>query len=324
MKELSRELNMDFQGEISSPCVIVGEVENRYSPKDEDRIDAAAAAAADYFLNVVPQSPRADEDPQADKEKPLSGWIGVSGGNTMLRVVQHIIKRKKGQYVGLRLIPLAGEAEPDKFEISANSVVLRLAEACAPGKAKTYSLMTTPIVGAPLANNKGEEDHIDRFRKNLETSSGIEEVIKKVKQVKFAFTGIGGKEDEESALARLNRYCVINEKEIPKGIVGDICYRPIDMNGKDAWPELSRRLVGPNLDDLREMSKTPNFRRVFAVACGEEKADPIIAAFRGGLVNGLITDELTALDILQRLDEILLALKEQVKEKKEASVKANA
>jgi hypothetical protein len=51
------------------------------------------------------------------------------------------------------------------------------------------------------------------------------------------------------------------------------------------------------------MSATPE-RRVFAVACGADKVEPIIAAVRGQLVNGLITDELTALEILQDLERL--------------------
>lgn len=283
--------------------VIVGEVKNRYIPQKEDRVNAVAEAAADYFVNVVPEKCLADEN----KSPYTSGWIGVSGGNTMLQVVQRIDAAKRGQYEGLTIIPLAGEAEPEEFRISANTVVLRLAEVCISGKAETCSLMTTPIVaqeGAP----------IDKLRIAQEHSPGVKRVIEHARHVKFAFTGIGSvgrnsrieksarrdlTEDDtrKDALSRLAIYCGMEDKPIPEKVVGDICYRPIDAYGKDAWPELSRRLVGPTLEDLKAMSATLE-RRVFAVACGTEKVAPIIAAFRGGLVNGLITDELTALEIL--------------------------
>ena len=300
--------------QTSSLRVIVGEVTNRYSPEDKDRVDAAAAAAADYFLNVVPQSPRADEVDEADekdekdekKPKPSSGWIGVSGGNTMREVVQVIEKSKPGSFEGLTVIPLAGEAEPEKFEISANSIVLGFARVCAPGKAKTRSLMTTPIVGPKT------EQQLKDLETTLAISPSLNSVIDMAKKVKFAFTGIGGK---EGALKRLRAHCQIVQN-IPPEVVGDICYQPIDSLGEDAWPNLSLRLIGPRLADLKEMSKTPNFRRVFAVACGKEKVEPIIAAFRGRLVNGLITDELTALEILHRLEELEKPKRKKLRKKR--------
>jgi DNA-binding transcriptional regulator LsrR (DeoR family) len=284
--ELQRRLSE--LSESPSLRVIVGEVRSRYLPQKEDRGSAVAEAAADYFMNVVPQTRRADES----KQEFTSGWIGVSGGNTMLNVVQRIEEDKRGRYEGLTVIPLAGEAEPEKFGISANSVALRLAQVCVPGKAETYSLMTTPIVGPRQV--------VDNLLITQETSRGVQKVIDLAKHVKFAFTGIGGRgHSKEEALARLREHCEIGE-DIPEEVVGDICYRPIDKDGGDAWPELSRRLLGPTLDDLRKMSSTAE-RRVFAVACGKEKVEPIIAAVCGGLVNGLITDELTALDILEEL-----------------------
>ena len=91
---------------------------------------------------------------------------------------------------------------------------------------------------------------------------------------------------------------------MPAEVVGDICYLPIDKEGKDGWKALSDRLVGLTIKDLRSMSSRPESQRVFAVACGGDKVEPIIAAFRGGLVNGLITDALTALDILEYLDKL--------------------
>ncbi len=89
---------------------------------------------------------------------------------------------------------------------------------------------------------------------------------------------------------------------MPENCVGDICYQPMDENGNGVWPQLSKRVVGLTLEDLKAMTKFGN-RRVFAVACGKEKVKGIIAAVKGGLVNGLITDELTALEILDELDK---------------------
>jgi DNA-binding transcriptional regulator LsrR (DeoR family) len=294
----------DLESELPQPAdkqrlrVIVGEVDNRYLGGNEDRVRAAAEAAADYFVKVVPPTHLHGEDPKSY----TSCWVGVSGGNTMLQVVNHIIARNRRQSRELTVVPLAGEAEPEKFVISANSVALRLAEGCveclAQDSTGAFSLMTTPIVGI--------DSSVPDQQQALQHNPGIKAAIAKARHVKFAFTGIGAfRRGGSDALSRIARYCEIPQEKWPNSdkVVGDILYRPIDSQGVDGWSELSGRLVGPDLADLKAMSSQPDKRRVFAVACGRDKAKPVIAAFRAHLVNGLITDELTAEDILEELRE---------------------
>lgn len=267
-----------------------------------DRVEAAARAAADYFVGVV----------QNDD------CIAVSGGETMLRVVQKIAEAKpKPGYSGLHIYPLAGEAEATQFHISANSVALRLKEAC--GEPNNVSaLMTAPFVGPlgyPLdraaagAETTAAWEHVEWWRKTQMNVGGIKDVIGQSKEAVLALTGVGGREGK-CALLRLAMHCGIpvegtkDNERLPyeaKDVVGDICYRPINNNGENAWEELNRRLLGLTLEELRLMAQEQPPRRVLAIASGEHKVEPIKAAVRGGLVNGLITDELTALEILESL-----------------------
>ena len=80
------------------------------------------------------------------------------------------------------------------------------------------------------------------------------------------------------------------------GVVGDICGRFFDSNGKPLRSKFEERVVGIELEDLRRASVA------IGVAGGGEKIAPLLGVLRGGYLNGIVTDEQTALGML-RLDE---------------------
>jgi DNA-binding transcriptional regulator LsrR (DeoR family) len=211
----------------------------------------------------------------------------------MLEVCKEFTDSGEHRYTNLAICPLAGEAEPELFGISANSVALRFGEACGPDT--TFrALMTTPFTGLQ-ADAKTWKDGQRRSR-------ALNEIAKLAERATFAFTGIGGT-DENCALWRLARHCDMPILSgVKSKVAGDICYRPITADGNDGWTDLSDRLFGLELDGLRALARS-QARRVFAIASGRQKAIGIIAAVRGGYVNSLITDEITAADILANLPE---------------------
>lgn len=269
--------------------VIVGAVKDRYEAEQDDRVAAAADAAADYFAKVVPTA--RPEGESVDHEAPDIRWVGVCGGRTVLRVVDAIAANPQ-RYDGLTVLPLAGEAEPENFPISANSVVARLAQACGRGRFRMVSLMSSPYVGPGGAA-------LEQWQSNQRQNESISKVLEDSRKVRLAFAGIGEKDSEKSAIRRLMKYCRI-PGDPPEDCVADMCYRPMNRRGEPTWPQLSDRVVGLDLKDLKNMAAQEN-RRVFAVACGEAKVPAIIAAVIGGLINGLITDELTAREIIDKL-----------------------
>jgi DNA-binding transcriptional regulator LsrR (DeoR family) len=301
LREKLNGLKCPTGGSPDVQLVVVAAVQARHGAAPSDRVAAAARAAAEYIHLVVPGFPMPEE-----RGPYTSGWIGVSGGTTMLSVVAEL-EARNAKFPGLEVFPLAGEAEPDEFQISANSVVAQLGSKCGID-VKTHALMTTPYVGKDTLG-------LQRWREAMENNVTFQNVIKNIRHVKFAFTGIGEPEEKDesgvprpptsprdpvrhSALHRLGRHCDIGD--VPDKCVGDICYLPMDENGEDAWPPLSDRLLGLKREDLRTMATTEN-RRVVAVACGRLKVRAIIAAVRARFVNALITDELTALEILNEL-----------------------
>ncbi len=100
---------------------------------------------------------------------------------------------------------------------------------------------------------------------------------------------------DKSSLLYLHNY--LDEKDIAKltnlGAVGDTLGRYFDAAGKDVANSLDGRIVGITLDDIRQIPM-----RVM-VAGGAEKVPVIRAAVKGELLNVLITDHVTARELLE-------------------------
>jgi DNA-binding transcriptional regulator LsrR (DeoR family) len=85
---------------------------------------------------------------------------------------------------------------------------------------------------------------------------------------------------------------------VEKGAVGDICMRFFDKNGK-AVSYLKQEIMSIELDELARIPE------VIAVAGGIQKVDAIIGASHAEYINTLITDELTALKVIEKLESKL-------------------
>lgn len=78
-----------------------------------------------------------------------------------------------------------------------------------------------------------------------------------------------------------------------KGAIGDILCHFIDKDGNLVDSNIESRLVTTPLDKLRSL------KNVIGVAAGDEKVDAIKAVLKGGYIDVLITDESTALKLLE-------------------------
>ncbi len=111
---------------------------------------------------------------------------------------------------------------------------------------------------------------------------------------RMALTGIGS----VSSTATLVRYGYCTGAEIElfgrRGAVGDILGYFYDSNGEILDLDLHRHVVAIHVDDLRRI---PNRA---AAAAGLHKVDAILGLLRGQLANILITDQVTAEQLLKR------------------------
>jgi DNA-binding transcriptional regulator LsrR (DeoR family) len=80
------------------------------------------------------------------------------------------------------------------------------------------------------------------------------------------------------------------------GGVGDIALRYIDSYGKPLNLEINERIIGLSLDQIKAIP------RVIGIAGGEAKYRLIRAALRGKLLNVLVTDHVTAKNLLSEDD----------------------
>jgi DNA-binding transcriptional regulator LsrR (DeoR family) len=88
------------------------------------------------------------------------------------------------------------------------------------------------------------------------------------------------------------------EEAITRGnAVGHILDQHFNAAGNHVPTPLSPRTLALSLEGLRDIPL------VIGIACGSEKVDAIIAAARGGILNGLVTDEYTAALVLERLTQ---------------------
>jgi DNA-binding transcriptional regulator LsrR (DeoR family) len=121
----------------------------------------------------------------------------------------------------------------------------------------------------------------------------IQEALTLARRVDIALVGIGSLEPEFSSLLRAGYLDggVLAELR-GQGAVGDICARHYDVQGQALNIELNRRIVGIDLKDLQTIEC------VIGVAGGEAKAEAILGALRGNLVNVLVTDDQAAEKLL--------------------------
>jgi len=82
-----------------------------------------------------------------------------------------------------------------------------------------------------------------------------------------------------------------------QGGVGELIGRVFDKNGEAMTSEIDERLIGLTLDEIKEIPKK------VGVAFGEEKVEAIYTAISNDLIDVLITDSLTAEQLLSRIEE---------------------
>lgn len=117
----------------------------------------------------------------------------------------------------------------------------------------------------------------------------IRETLELAARADVALVGIGSLVPEVSSLLRSG---AVTEAELSaltrEGLIGDVCGRHFDAQGRVPHVNFNRRIVGLSLECLRQIPL------VIGVAGGLPKAPAILGALRGQLVNVLVTDSAVA------------------------------
>ena len=81
------------------------------------------------------------------------------------------------------------------------------------------------------------------------------------------------------------------------GAVGFICAQAFDKNGNSIDSDFNRKVIGISPDDLKSN------KMVVVVLEGEQRAQALLAALRGGYPKVLITDQKCVSKMLQLMDD---------------------
>lgn len=118
--------------------------------------------------------------------------------------------------------------------------------------------------------------------------------ILRAQSAQLAITGIGAIHEDSSSFLRaglLNRADLFQLRD--QGVVGEICGRFYDIHGNWREYEINQRIIGIELENLRQIPY------VLTIARGNTKVLSILGALQGKFIKILVTDDITARAILE-------------------------
>ncbi|MBS7541236.1 sugar-binding transcriptional regulator [Ancylobacter lacus] len=226
---------------------------------DRDPVRAIAPAAATEMERVL--------------REPRSLVIALGTGRALRAMVEALSPMEAPQH---RLVSLIGNIAPDG-SASYFEVIMRLAEKV---RAAHYP-MPVPVVCETAEENA-----------TFHSLGPVRKVRELARAADVSFVGVGQMSDDAPLLTDgFLRPAELHEVQ-EAGAVGEVAGRIFDANGRYLDLAINHRLGG-----LHAPSAGPK-RPVIGIAAGPSKVVAIAAALRGGIINGLVTDEPTARGVL--------------------------
>ncbi len=202
--------------------------------------------------------------------------LGLSWGTTVSATVDAVDNLEP---LSVKVVQLVGAFGAHITEYDGHALVQRLAEKLG---GESYYLNAPFVCPNPETASA------------LRQTKSIKEAINLGKQAQLAMVGVG------SVMPKYSSYYLAAYVEITEldklqraGAVGDVCGIHFDMMGREVGEDFCKRSVTIRSHDLLKIP----FR--MGVAGGEGKAVPILGALRGGYINMLVTDEITARQLLE-------------------------
>jgi deoxyribonucleoside regulator len=126
----------------------------------------------------------------------------------------------------------------------------------------------------------------------LKEDTHIKYIMEYAKNARACVFAIGVA-SHDSVLLRHGAYSKDMYDEIlRRGAVGDILGYCFDINGRQVMPQIDKSIMSISLSDLKKIQLR------IGIAVGEHKIKAIIGALRGGYINVLYTDSLTAREVV--------------------------
>ncbi len=202
--------------------------------------------------------------------------LGISWGTAIYNTVQALRPRRKVSVTVVQMIGAVGRGDPliDGPDLARSLAHIYGGE---------YRCLHAPLV---------VEDA--RIKEALLQEPHIRETLALARQADVALVGVGSPVAEVASLLRAGYVDIKTLATLQEqGVVGDVCARHYDIHGRVLDLDINRRIVGIELKDLHRI------KVVIGVAGGNGKAEAIVGALRGHHINTLVTDEATALRVLE-------------------------
>jgi len=227
---------------------------------------AVGIAGADYLKNLL-----RDGD-----------VFGITWGATVAEVIKSLPTKIDHR---IQVVQITGGLTQTAIDINPIDLVHRVADIYG---ATPYVLFAPAIVGNPATRDVMMQD------------SSFHDTLQMFSRVNIAISGIGA--FSSSSDSYLQKAGYVNDDDITSlqgcRAVGDVFGHYFNIEGVSCSIDLEGRTFGMSLEDLRKV------RYTIGVAGGAHKSLAILGALRGGLVNTLVTDISTAIDILEK-DQII-------------------
>lgn len=234
----------------------------------ESTLQWVGKAAADYLLSNLQ-----DGD-----------TICMSGGRALSTMVQAINAKRK---YNVLVVPAIGGVQGQHFT-DVNNLVAEMAERLGGNSMQLHA--------PAFAENVREQQALCNSRH-------VKEVLDHARNARIIIAGIGSLVPKTSSYFLFNS---LNPSEIDQILknyhgVGEILSQIFDQNGKLCAADFAKRVVGINFD---EFTKIP--LRI-GVAANTEKTSAIGAALNGKFIHSIITDEITANEVIRYLHKLRLS-----------------
>jgi DNA-binding transcriptional regulator LsrR (DeoR family) len=202
--------------------------------------------------------------------------ICISGGKAVYEVVK--ATDPKARY-DVTVVPATGGVQ-GLYHTDVNYLASELASRLG---GRSYQLHAPIFVDSP------EE------KQSLLAVRQIREGLDRARKADIALVGVGGVIPGTSSFFDLLSSSDTDRDRIIKNEAarGELFGHLFDLDGVPAAAELSDRLIGVDMDDAGKVPLS------IGVAAGKQKVEPISGVLRGGYLNTLVTDEPTAVSVLE-------------------------
>ncbi len=205
--------------------------------------------------------------------------IGVAWGTTLSAVVDAFVIE---DLIPSQLVELTGAMGSRSSEYEGHGIITRLANKLG----AEYHYLNAPFLCSSKATAKA-----------LYADPIISQPLSLAGEASLALMGIGSLDPEMATVLRfgyLSKSLVHSLRA--SGAVGNVCGLYFDIDGNPACAEFCQKIITISKESLL------NIPDRIGVAGGRDKVNSIIGALRGGYVNIMVTDNLTAQSILDEIN----------------------